>query len=83
MDHIKMEPFSDPSAEQRENLLFLLGKMREMQAARGLQSFKRSAGEDQPLDFSAPAKNPQLSPECLSIYQSDGFNLFSAKIKLS
>jgi len=60
-----MEPFSDPAAEQRENLLFLLGKMREMQAARGLQSFKRSAGEDQPLDFSAPAKNPRLSPDCL------------------
>ena len=65
MDHIKMEPFSDPAAEQRENLLFLLGKMREMQAARGLQSFKRTAGEDQPLDFSAPAKNPRLSPDWL------------------
>ena len=69
MDHIKMEPFSDPAAEQRENLLFLLGKMREMQAARGLQSFKRSAGEregeDQPLDFSAPAKTPRLSPDWL------------------
>ena len=71
MDHIKMEPLCDPAAEQRENLLFLLGKMREMQAARGLQSFKRSAGEDQPLDFSAPAKNPRLSPDwphCLPHY---------------
>ena len=38
-----MEPLCDPAAEQRENLLFLLGKMREMQAARGLQSFKRSS----------------------------------------
>ena len=68
MDHIKMEPLSDPVAEQRENLLFLLGKMREMQAARGLQSFKRAAGEDQPLDFSAPAKNPRLSPDWLPHY---------------
>ena len=68
MDHIKIEPFGDPVAEQRENLLFLLGKMREMQAARGVQTFKRSAGDDQPLDFSAPAKNPRLSPDWLPHY---------------
>ena len=68
MDPIKIEPFCDPVTEQRENLLFLLGKMREMQAAREGQTLKRMAGEDQPLDFSAPAKNPRLSPDWLGQY---------------
>ena len=54
-------------AEQREQLLYLLGRMRQMQAASDLQrvpnceplGFKRPA-EEQPLDFSG--KNPRLSP---------------------
>ena len=77
MDTIKIEQFpgSDPSAEQRENLLFLLGRMRQIQAASDLHRvpslapghslFKRSASDDQPLDFSAPAKHPRLSPDWL------------------
>ena len=70
MDAIKVEQFSDPAAEQRENLLFLLGRMRQIQAASmplpGHNLFKRSATDDQPLDFSAPAKHPRLSPDWLA-----------------
>ena len=75
MESVKIEPFSDPANEQRENLLYLLGRMRQMQAVQAPSliipgagnMFKRSAsGEDQPLDFSAPAKHPRLSPDWLS-----------------
>lgn len=75
MDSIKIEPFCDAASEQRENLLYLLGRMRQIQAASaqpqpglGLPGLlKRAAGpaEDQPLDFSAPAKHPRLSPDLL------------------
>ena len=33
MDSIKIEPFCDAASEQRENLLYLLGRMRQIQAA--------------------------------------------------
>ena len=74
MEAIKIEPFGEAMSEQRENLLLLLGRMRQMQAV-GAPSlniqpqnlFKRSASsDDQPLDFSAPAKHPRMSPDWLA-----------------
>jgi len=78
-----MEPFTpcDNMNEQRENLLFLLGRMRQMQANADIQQvpqlsispptsasgFYKRPAEDQPLDFSAP-KNPRLSPEWFPTY---------------
>lgn len=77
MDPIKIEPMTDAMTEQRENLLYLLGRMRQMQAVGGSaptvnipghNMFKRSAHDDQPLDFSAPAKHPRMSPDWLSAH---------------
>jgi len=78
MDQIKTEPFTpyDNMSEQRENLLLLLGRMRQMQANADIQKvpqlsispptctpgFYKRPADDQPLDFSAP-KNPRLSPD--------------------
>ena len=65
---VKIEPFADPAEQRTENLLFLLGRMRQMQSigAPGLSlpGLKRTAEAEteQPLDFSAPAKHPRLSP---------------------
>ena len=70
---VKIEPFAD-NAEQRtreESLLFLLGRMRHMQnigatglamPGPGLKRTQAEAETEQPLDFSAPAKHPRLSP---------------------
>ena len=78
-----MEPFTpcDTMTEQRENLLYLLGRMRQMQASADIQrvpqlsispptsatGFYKRPAEDQPLDFSAP-KNPRLSPDWFPSY---------------
>lgn len=78
-----MEPFTpcDNMNEQRENLLFLLGRMRQMQANADIQrvpqlsispptsasGFYKRPAEDQPLDFSAP-KNARLSPVWFPTY---------------
>ena len=69
MDTVKIEPFADNSEQRTENLLLFL-RMRQMQSmgAPGLTipglGLKRSEAEasEQPLDFSAPAKQPRLSP---------------------
>jgi len=77
-----MEPFTPcEMTEQRENLLFLLGRMRQMQATADIQrvpalsisppssipGFYKRPAEDQPLDFSAP-KNARLSPDWFPSY---------------
>jgi len=82
MDQIKSEP-CDNMNEQQKHLLFLLGQMRQMQAASNLQresqisispptpssGFYKRPAEDQPLDFSAP-KNLKLSPKLFPGYSS-------------